>query len=146
MTTIVWSRGAFAIFSTASVIALARSSFCCCVRPGYIKTLTIGMKIDYEFPIQESLRRNCSSVVLEMGSMLLPRSLGSRDIVLCDLQPGRFQPRRGHVQDTSALALTFGSTPASQHWNPRYDFGLDGTISLTDVSIEFLQYGSPIVT
>src|SRR5260370_20810206 len=61
MMTIVWSRGAFAIFSTASVIALARSSFCCCVRPGYIKTLTMGMKMDQTFPIQESLvgRKNC---------------------------------------------------------------------------------------
>src|SRR5712691_487437 len=55
MMTIVWSRGAFAILSMASVIALARSSFCRCVLPGYIKTLTIGMEIGQAFPIQESL-------------------------------------------------------------------------------------------
>src|SRR5205807_10663824 len=55
MTTIVWSRGAFAILSTASVIALARSSFCCCVLPGYIRTLTMGMGIDCTIPVQESL-------------------------------------------------------------------------------------------
>src|SRR2546425_9457152 len=87
MTTIAWSRGAFAILSTASVIAFARSSFCCCVLPGYIKTLTIGMEMGQAFPIQESLRRNCSSAVLEMESCALDPSLGSRDIVLCDLQP-----------------------------------------------------------
>src|SRR5207245_11713860 len=55
MMSIVWSRGAFAILSTASVIALARSSFCCCVLPGYIKTLTIGIGINHAFPVQESL-------------------------------------------------------------------------------------------
>ena len=39
----VWSLGALAMFSTASVIARARSSFCCWLRPLYIKILTIGI-------------------------------------------------------------------------------------------------------
>lgn len=39
------------MFSTASVIARARSSFCCWLRPPYIKTLTIGIggsSVDYD--------------------------------------------------------------------------------------------------
>ena len=51
-----------------------------------------------------------------------------------------------NLQDASALALAFGSTPGSPHWNPRYDFDLDGLIGLADVSIVFAQYGAPIIT
>jgi hypothetical protein len=89
---------------------------------------------------------------------LLVSSLG--DGILCSASPASapaiscfatynpdvFSQGVVNLQDTSALVLAFGSTPGSPHWNPRYDFALNGIISLTDVSIVVAQYGSSIIT
>jgi hypothetical protein len=50
------------------------------------------------------------------------------------------------ILDAGALALGYGSLPGSPHWNPYFDFDLDGYIGLNDVSIVFVNYGAAIIT
>ncbi|OLD11370.1 hypothetical protein AUF78_13330 [archaeon 13_1_20CM_2_51_12] len=51
-----------------------------------------------------------------------------------------------NIIDAGGIALAYGSTPGSPHWNPYFDFDLDGYIGITDVGIVFANYGAPVIS
>jgi len=60
--------------------------------------------------------------------------------------PDVYNQGQVNIVDASALALAYGSSPGSPHWNPYFDFDLSGTIGIQDVSVVFLFYGASLVT
>lgn len=108
--------------------------------------------VSVAFPLPSQMSSRTLRFVLVVNSL--------RDGVLCSASPSlapliqcfaTYNPdvyNQGQINliDASALALAFGSTPGSPHWNPYFDFDLSGIIGIQDVSVVFANYGATLIT